>query len=147
MSTEQERRPVRNKRFAIYDPSGKIVAFTHTNAQMTFDDVDGDLDVLEVENEFVTADDKMVNPRTRRLNKRPVNPAKPNKTAVKADGTDVVRIDVPEGSEVFLDTALGFVSIVAEDRTVELTFDEPGEYTIRIESFPEITKELTINAV
>ena len=66
-------------------------------------------------------------------------------TEVLANSTASATIsNVPVGAEAFINrTNIGVVN----DGTLELTFDEPGTYTVRLELFPYLDTEFTINAV
>jgi len=75
---------------------------------------------------------------------RPDNLSTLDKTTVAADGTDLATISgIPAGSVVRI---TGQPEQTITDGVLELTFDTPGTYKIRIQSFPEKDTEFTIVA-
>jgi len=77
---------------------------------------------------------------------RPANPTTIDKTTVASDGTDmVVLTGVPPSSTVSVTGPMS-TSTIVNDGVLQLTFDTPGEYVVRVESFPELNKEFVINA-
>ena len=76
---------------------------------------------------------------------RPVMNSILNNSEVPADGiTTCIFSGVPEQAMAHIKT-VEIGPIIGG--TLELTFDEPGTYTVRLELFPYLDAEFTINAV
>jgi hypothetical protein len=74
---------------------------------------------------------------------RPELPATIDRTNLTADGIDTATItNLPNPSTVTVNRQ----SVTVEDGTLELTFDLPGSYVVKVESFPYLPWEVAIHA-
>jgi hypothetical protein len=75
---------------------------------------------------------------------KPAMPVSIDKTTVSADGIDLATISgIPVGA---LCRVASIAEAVVNDGTIELTFDNPGDYEITIIAFPYLDYTVTINA-
>ena len=74
---------------------------------------------------------------------RPANSIVIDKTSLNANGSDFCTIsNVPNGAMVIVDNN----GAIADGTDIELTFDLEGDYTVRIDPFPQTVWEVTISA-
>lgn len=93
------------------------------------------------------ADDscEYINVDTYEIIPRPSFPSLNEFPEVLANGTDPALIsNIPSGTSAYFQGE--FIGIV-NDGSLEMTFDHPGTYTVRLELFPYIPQEYVINAV
>jgi len=127
------------KYFYLYNSEGRI-----TSKGFCCDD-DYDLqqeeDVTKVEGDPDLENDYVLNGV---LTQRPEMSVSISKLTVDADEIDFAEVtQIPIGTNVFIDR---ISQGSCDDGTVELTFDTPGEYLIKLVKFPYLNKEFTINA-
>ena len=128
-------------RYITYDDTGLI----HQNG--TIRGFDGDIteivpNSMEVE-QAVDAEIYYVNGNGL-IVERPENPSKLSDDSVEADSLSTVHLTTPVGSVVKIPRLQLEWDNVS---SVQLIFDEPGVYLIRVNSFPLKTQELYINAI
>lgn len=74
---------------------------------------------------------------------RPDNPSTLDKTNIQSNSTDTATIsNIPSPADVFINGKRYEVT----DGVLEFTTDTPGSYRIRVQSFPYLDKEFTVNA-
>lgn len=77
------------------------------------------------------------------IHERPEMSVIVDKTTIVADGIDMATIiEIPNPSTV----TVGEQSVIVGDGVLELTFDAPDDYLVRIESWPYLDYEVTIHA-
>lgn len=91
----------------------------------------------------------LVNQRTQyflnnELTGRPIMDVEIDKVTVSANGVDYITLSsVLDNAKIFVDRNLVGIS---KNGIVELTFDTPNNYLIKLVKFPYINKEFIINA-
>ena len=127
--------------FYKYDSSGRIVS----RGTCPVEQVSIQAQTGETAVEGVAASNQYYDIASGVLTERPILPS-PNKTSVSADGVDaVVWTALPNPTKLII---RGPVSLTRQivDGYAELTFDYPGQYIVRLESFPYMEQEVVINA-
>ena len=134
-----------NKYFATYDSNGKISSYgSISQGEVTFP---SGIDFVTFENPVTNIErDCYVTNET--LSTRPTNNSSVSPSSVTANGAEeAVITNIPNPSDVLVILEGSNVSTVeVTDGTLELTFEDAGEYTIKIESFPTKDIELTVTA-
>lgn len=132
-----------NITYLIYETaSGRILSREGRQAADLFEGLEVGQEVF-----FGSADDvtNYIDLATNTIQTKPDMGCLISATGVLANSTaQAVISNVPAGAEAFMNyTSIGVVN----DGTLELTFDEPGTHTVRLELFPYLDTEFTINAV
>lgn len=78
---------------------------------------------------------------------RPAQPTVADKASVLANGEDAVTISsVPSGAMLSVSGPVTVSPQPIADGTAELVFDVPGDYVVRVECFPYLPWQATIEA-
>ncbi len=78
---------------------------------------------------------------------RPTNPATIDKMTVTANGNEVVTLSsIPSNSVISIRGDGVNLTQTVQGTTETVDFDTPGSYLIRIEAFPYLDYEVTVNA-
>lgn len=127
--------------FFVHDASGKILRYGSCPQSMVGAQAEAGETVREG-----TADPGSQYWDGTQLADRPPMPSSIDKLTAVADGVDVVTISgLPNPTDVRI-TGPAFDAFEVTDGTLELTFDPPGKYTVRLSSFPYLDQEYVINA-
>jgi len=126
--------------FIIFDKtSGEILRWGHglpAKTQIVSSNEDG------IDAETAGFSD-YVDTTTLTVKARPFQNTTLNKKSVIADGVDKVTLtNVPVNSII----VLGDITQIAVSPTIDLVFDTPGAYNLKVELFPYLPFEATINA-
>jgi len=133
--------------YSVYNNSGKIVRSISAPPNML------GLQPLSLGESIINAKanletDYIPNPANPVVTPRPANPTTLDKTTVTADGVDkAIASGVPLNSVITLTDSTGSITTgTATTSSIDLIFDIAGTYTIRVELFPYLDFEATINA-
>jgi len=136
-------------RFTIYESTGKILRTGIAPDNMIAAQTQaGEFLVGEPGNDLTQYIPDVANPV---ITQRPANTTTVDKTTVTADGVDKIILSaIPLNSVITLantkDANIAPVVTTTTTATIDLVFDIPGTYKLKVELFPYLPFEATINA-
>jgi len=120
-----------NNTFTVADICGFMGLDSELYAELVIEESINRFDFLA--SKYISQDDSVCD--------RPLSQSSLSATSVQADGIAVALLNSAAGT-LFING----VSYVVDEGSQELTFDTPGEYQIRLESFPYLPFKAVIHA-
>lgn len=129
--------------YTVTDKAGRILKTGHCPDDMVDIQPAADELVFRVDsdelNEYIDVPTGAVIQRPTMLD------ASPNSATIAADGVQAFSCTLPVPTTVYVAGGIA-ENLTVLDGSLSLTFDTPGTYTVRLESFPYKTRTITINA-